>query len=47
MKNVAALMLLCVPMVAGCVSKSTHLDTLAQLEDARKVGLKNSDALET
>lgn len=53
MRHVAAFMFLCVPylsmvaMVAGCVSKSTHLDTVAQLEEARKVGLKNADALET
>jgi chemotaxis protein MotB len=53
MRHVAAFMLLCVPylsmvaMVPGCVSKSTHLDTVAQLEEARKVGLKNADALET
>ncbi|MDQ6733329.1 MAG: OmpA family protein, partial [Nitrospirota bacterium] len=53
MRHVAAFMLFCVPylsmvaMVAGCVSKSTHLDTVAQLEEARKIGLKNADALET
>ena len=47
MKNVAALILLCLLMVVGCVSKSTHLDTVSQLEEARKVGLKNSDALDT
>ena len=49
MRHVAAFMLFCVlylPMVSGCVSKSTHLDTVAQLEEARKVGLKNADALE-
>ena len=49
MRQVAAFMLFCVPylpMAAGCVSKSTHLDTVAQLEEARKVGLKHADALE-
>jgi chemotaxis protein MotB len=46
MKNAATLILLCVPMAAGCVSKSTHTDTLAQLEEARTVGLKNAEAFE-
>lgn len=46
MKNAAAF-ILCLPLVAGCVSKSAHLDTVAQLEEARKAGLKTSDAFET
>ena len=46
MKHAAAFILLCLPLIAGCVGKSTHLDTVAQLEEARKASVKNSDAFE-
>jgi hypothetical protein len=47
MRYAAMFILLYLPLTPGCVSKSVHLDTVAQLEEARKAGLKNSDAFET